>query len=108
MAELLGHQFKSVFTVDDDHLSSMSHHIHPCIEDIIMGIIWVEKRLNSINIHKVSGPDKILNIILKTCSEKIYVHWLTFINKVLMLVICLITGEMETYAPFKSQQTYRQ
>ena len=67
-AELLNHQFKSVFTIDDDtdHLPTMSHPKYPNIENITISIEGVEKLLDNINIHKASGPDKIPNIILKT------------------------------------------
>ena len=72
-AELLNHQFKSVFTIDDDsdHLPTMSHPKYPNIENITISIEGVEKLLDNINIHKASGPDKIPNIILKTCSNEI-------------------------------------
>ena len=72
-AELLSHQFKSVFTIDDDtdRLPTMSHPKYPNIENITISIKGVEKLLDNINIHKASGPDKIPNIILKTCSKEI-------------------------------------
>ena len=72
-AELLSHQFKSVFTMDDDtdHLPTMSHPKYPNIENITISIEGVEKLLDNINIHKASGPDKVPNIILKTCSKEI-------------------------------------
>ena len=57
---------------DTDHLPTMSHPKYPNIENITISIEGVEKLLNNINIHKASGPDKIPNIILKTCSTKIY------------------------------------
>ena len=63
----------SDFTMDDDtdHLPTMSHLKYPNIENIAIIIDGVEKLLDNINIHKVSGPDKIPNIILKTCSKDI-------------------------------------
>ena len=72
-AELLSHQFKSGFTMNDDtnHLPTMSHPKYPNIDNITMSIEGVENLLNSINIHKASGTDKIPNIILKTCSKEI-------------------------------------
>ena len=72
-AELLNYQFKSVFTIDDDtdHLPTMSHPKYPNIENITISIEGVEKLLDNINIHKAIGPDKIPNIILKTCSKEI-------------------------------------
>ena len=56
---------------DTDHLPTMSHPKYPNIENITISIEGVEKLLDNINIHKASGPDKIPNIILKTCSKEI-------------------------------------
>ena len=72
-AELLSHKFKSVFTMDDDtdHLPTMSHPRYPNVENITIGIEGVAKLLDNIIIHRASGPDKIPNIILKTCSKEI-------------------------------------
>ena len=72
-ADLLNHKFKSVFTMDDDtdHLPTTSHPKYPNIEDITISIEGVEKLIDNINIHKASGPDKIPNIIPKTCSMEI-------------------------------------
>ena len=72
-AELLNHQFKSVFTLDDDtdRLPIMSHPKYPNIENITISIEGVEKLLGNINIHIASGPNKIPNIILKTCSKEV-------------------------------------
>ena len=69
-AELLNHQFKSVYTMDDDtdHLATMSQLKYPNIEEITISTEGVKKLLDNINIHKTSGPDKITNIILKTGS----------------------------------------
>ena len=72
-AELMDHQLMSVFTMtgDKDHLPTMSHPKYPNIEDITISIEGVEKLLNIINIHTDNGPDKMRNIIRKTCSEEI-------------------------------------
>ena len=56
---------------DTDHLPTMSHPKYPNVENITISIEGVEKLLDNINIHKASGPDKIPNIILKTCSKEI-------------------------------------
>ena len=74
MAELINSQFKSVFTMKDgtDHLQTMSHPKYPNIEDMTISIEGVEKIQDNINIHKASWPDKIPNIIHKTCSKDIY------------------------------------
>ena len=63
----------SVFTMDDDadHLPTMSHPKYPNIENIAISIEGVEKLLDIINIHRASEPDKIPNIILKTCFKEI-------------------------------------
>ena len=86
-AELLNHQLKSVFTMNDDtdHLPTMSHPKYPNIENITISIEGVEKLLNNINIHKANIPDK----------KKYIQHWLTFFNKVLILVPYQMTGEIQ-------------
>ena len=70
-AELLSHQFSSVFTMNDDtyHLPTMSLPKYPNIENIPISIDGVEELRSNINIHKASGPDEMPNIILKTCSK---------------------------------------
>ena len=72
-AELLSHQFKSDFNMDDDtdHPPTMSHPKYPNIENITIGIEGDEKLLDNINMHKASGPDKIPNITLKAGSNEI-------------------------------------
>ena len=52
-AELLNHQFTSVFTMDDDtdHLPAMSHPKYTNIENITINILGFEKLLDNINIH---------------------------------------------------------
>ena len=65
-AELLNHQF-----IISNHLPTTSHSKYPNIENITISIEGVEKLLDNINIHKAIGPDKIPNIILKTCSKEI-------------------------------------
>ena len=54
-----------------DHPTTMPHPKYPNIEDITISIEGVEKLLDNINIHKASGPDKIPDIIHKTCSKEI-------------------------------------
>ena len=93
-AELLNHQSKSVFTMDDetDHLPTMSHPKYPNIENITVSIEGIEKLLENINIHKASGPDKIPNIIPKTCFKEISPALANIFNKVLILVPYQMTG----------------
>ena len=73
-AELLNDQFNSIFTMDDDtdHLPTMSNPKYPNVENITISIEGVEKLLDNINIHKASGPNKMPNIIPKTCSKEIF------------------------------------
>ena len=56
---------------DTDHLPTMSHPKYPNIENTTISNEGVEKLLDNINIHKAGGPDKIPNIIIKTCSKEI-------------------------------------
>ena len=86
-----------VFTIGDDtdHLPTMSHPKYPNIESITLSIKGVEKLIDNINIHKASGPDKRPNIILKSVLRKYLQHWLTFYNKVFILVLYQMTGEIQ-------------
>ena len=56
---------------DTDNLHTISLPKCPNIENITISIEGVEKLLDNINICKASGPDKIQNIILKSCSKEI-------------------------------------
>ena len=56
---------------DTDHLPIISHPKYPNIESMPISIERVEKLLDNFSIHKASGPDKIPNIILRTCSKEI-------------------------------------
>ena len=56
---------------DTDHLPTMSHPKYLNIENIPISIEGVEKLIDNINIHRASGPEKILTIILKTGSKEI-------------------------------------
>ena len=95
--ELLSHQFRSVFSINDDidHLPTMSHPKYPIIENIIISIEGVEKLLNDINIHKASGPDK-YQILSPKHVHMIYLqHWIAFINKVQIPMTYQMTGKMQ-------------
>ena len=72
-SELLNHQFKSVFTMDDDtdHLPTMSHFKYPNIENITISIEGVEKFLDNINIKQVNQT-KYQILYIKICSKEIY------------------------------------
>ena len=95
--ELLSHQFKSVFDMDDDtdHLPTMLHPKYPNIENIAIGIEGVEKLLSNINMHKASEPYKIPNIIPKSCSREISPALANILSNVLILSPYEITEEMQ-------------
>ena len=80
---------------DTDHLPTMSHPKYPNIENITISIEGAKKLLDNINIHKASGPDKVPNIILKTCSKEISPALASIFTTVLILVPYQMTGEMQ-------------
>ena len=95
-AELLNNQSKSIFAMDDDTdpLPTMSHPKYPNIENITISIEGVEKLINIISIHKASGPSKIPNIILKTCSKVISPALANILQQSHKLVPYQMTGKM--------------
>ena len=72
-AELLNKQFKSVFTKEskEDTLPTLSEPQYPPMPDIKIHTEGVEKLLGKLGTHKVSGPDNIPNMILKTCASEL-------------------------------------
>ena len=80
---------------DTDHLPTISHPKYPNIENIAISIEGVEKLIDNINIHKASGPDKIPNIIFKTCSNEISPALANIFHNVLILVPYQMTGQMQ-------------
>ena len=69
-AQLLLHQFKSVFShqtftpPEGSCSSSKSRKIH----DLHISVAGVEKLLSNLDINKAVGPDLIPNIVLKECA----------------------------------------
>ena len=71
-AEILIHQFKSVFTKNQDNtLPKTTKHIKKDIGEITIREEGVEKLLRQLNPSKASGPDGIPNRILKECSKQL-------------------------------------
>ena len=66
---------------DTDNVPTMSHSKYPNIVSITVSIVGDEKLINSINIHKASGPDKIQILSLKPVQKKYLQHWLTCLTK---------------------------
>ena len=74
-AELLNDQFKSVFTKENaqEPLPEVSEPKYPSISDInievhVHGVVQL---LTNLNINKASGPDNIVNKVLKACAEEL-------------------------------------
>ena len=68
-AQILVEQFQSVFTRDDDQqLPDTKKRAKRPISPLHITTNGVQKLLQGINISKAQGPDKIANIMLKTCA----------------------------------------
>ena len=71
-AQILVEQFQSVFTRDDDQqLPDTKKRARRPIPPLRITTDGVEKLLRGINTAKAQGPDKIANIMLKTCASQI-------------------------------------
>ena len=71
-AQILVEQFQSVFTRDDDqNLPDTKKRVKRPISPLRITTSGVEKLLLGINTSKAQGPDKIPNIMLKTCASKL-------------------------------------
>ena len=72
-AQILVDQFKSVFTQhkNDSFLPEVKKKAKTPIPPIRITTQGVEKLLNNINTSKATGPDKISNIMLKTCASQL-------------------------------------
>ena len=69
-AELLNHQFKSVFTNEPiSDLPDKGPSPYPNMPDINITLQGIENLLNGLNIHKASGPDAISARMLKMTSD---------------------------------------
>ena len=70
-AEAILRQFVSVFTpVTDDALPPVCNRCLNALESITVTEEGVLKLLQSINVNKAIGPDKIPNQVLKECAEE--------------------------------------
>ena len=65
-ANILNEQFQSVFTTESiDNIPNNGVSPHPVIPSLTITSLGIQKLLNNINPHKVSGPDNISGRILK-------------------------------------------
>ena len=72
-ANILIKQFVSVFTKDSDNTAPEigKHRNTQSAPQLFIDRKGVLEILKNINIHKAMGPDRIPNILLKTCAEEI-------------------------------------
>jgi hypothetical protein len=72
-AEILSNQFKSVFTKPKPNISTtvLPQRAGSTIQNLKITAEGVEKLLKNTNPSKAMGPDRIPNIILKTCPEEL-------------------------------------
>jgi hypothetical protein len=72
-AEILNNQFKSVFTKPKPNISTtvLPQRAGSTIQYLKITVEVVEKLLKNTNPSKAMGPDRIPNIILKTCAEEL-------------------------------------
>ena len=71
-AQLLVEQFQSVFTRDDDQrLPDTKKRARRPISPLHITTNGVEKLLHGINTAKAQAPDRIANIMLKTCASQL-------------------------------------
>ena len=71
-ANILNHQFTSVFT--EEELSSvlrLKPTDHPSVQSIVVNRKGVLKLLRGTNLHKATGPDDIPGCLLKTLSDEV-------------------------------------
>jgi histone H3/H4 len=74
-AEILSNQFKSVFTKPKPNISTTvlqcTTRAGSTMQNLKITVEGVEKLLKNTNPSKAMGPDRIQNIILKTCAEEL-------------------------------------
>lgn len=87
-ADILNHQFKSVFTLEKETLPSMGVSKTPSMPDISINIEGVIKLLKNLDSHKAPGPDGVPARILKEAAEEIAPALCTIFEK------SLETGEL--------------
>ena len=70
-ADILNHQFYSVFT--DEDLSSIPSPTNsfPIMPTVSLNVEGIYRLLNDLDVNKAPGPDKIPNRILKYCATEI-------------------------------------
>ena len=69
-AELLNHQFQSVFTKDPDETPpNKGPSPHPQMSPFKISLAGVVKLVKGLNVHKATGPDRINGRILKECGN---------------------------------------
>ena len=77
-ADILNHQFTSVFTEEDlSSVPELNSTDHPSVQSIVVNRKGVLKLLRGTNPHKATGPDEIPGRLLKTLSDEV-VHLLDF------------------------------
>ena len=72
-AEILNNQFKYVFTKPKPNISTtvLPQRAGSTIQNLKITVEGVEKLLKNTNPSKAMGPDRIPNIILKTCADEL-------------------------------------
>ena len=71
-AEILLHQFSSVFTKPKEgDMPNVKRHVDSSLTDITIATPGVAKLLRNIKTSKASGPDNIPNIVLKECATEL-------------------------------------
>jgi len=69
--EVLGEQFFSVFTREDNNLPEITSNQYPSMPDLTFNINGIVPLLKSLKPGKAAGPDSIPTWILKTCAEQV-------------------------------------
>ena len=71
-ANILNHQFTSVFTEEDlSSVPELNSTDHPSVQSIVVNRKGVLKLLLGTNPHKATGPDEIPGCLLKTLSDEV-------------------------------------
>ena len=71
-ADILNHQFTSVFTEEDlSSVPELNSIDHPSVQSIVVNRKGVLKLLRGTNPHKATGPDEIPGRLLKTLSDEV-------------------------------------
>ena len=72
-ADILNHQFTSVFTSENptEPLPDMGPSPHPTVPSITVHEVGVDKLLQQLNPHKATGPDEVSSRLLKETSHQV-------------------------------------